>query len=266
MASEIDLERAHGGAARGRAGARVGLPRGRRPGRRPSRAAARRSSGSGLPSGAIARARGTAGRSPLVADARPFHWEFQPDRCPGGVPGRGRPPAERHGPDQRLQERRAQAPRRRDADRRALPVHERPRDRGRPGHGRHARATSGSSVDHPGRQRLRGRLGRRRVAVRSARGGGQDAGQLHPPRTAPVAVRPGDHQQPGRRPDRTAAGQPPRRRHARARRGDRVPQRLLLRARRPAGCAADRGPLPVRVGHGHRERDPGRRRSPTATR
>ena len=36
----------------------------------------------------------------------------------------------------------------------------------------------------PGRQRLRGRLGRRRVAVRAARGGGPDARQLHPARAA----------------------------------------------------------------------------------
>ena len=120
----------------------------------------------------------------------------------------------------------------------------------------------GVVVDHPSTERLRGRLGRRGVAVRAARGGGQDAGQLHPARAAPRPVRPGHHQQPRRRPDRPAAGEPPRRRDARAGRRDRVPERLLLRP--GAGPAARRGgPLPVRVGHGHRERaarrGPGRR-------
>ena len=47
-----------------------------------------------------------------------------------------------------------------------------------------------------------------------------------------------DHQQPGRRPDRAAAGEPARRRDARARRGDRLPERLLLR--HGAGSAARR--------------------------
>ena len=74
---------------------------------------------------------------------------------------------------------------------------------------------------------------------------------------APRPVRPGHHQQPRRGPDRPAAGQPARRRDARARGGDRVSQRLLLRpGARPA--AGSRGPLPARVGHGHRERDAGR--------
>ena len=56
---------------------------------------------------------------------------------------------------------------------------------------------------------------------------------------APGPLRAGDHQQPGRRPDRAAAGQPPRRRDAGPGRRDRVPLRLLLR-RAPAGCAAPR--------------------------
>ena len=99
----------------------------------------------------------------------------------------------------------------------------------------------GVVVDHPEPEHLRGRRGRRRVAVRAARGGGQDARQLHPARPAPGPLRAGHHQQPGRRPDRPPAGQPPRRRDARARRRDRVPQRLLLRDRaRPA--ARRRGP------------------------
>ena len=106
----------------------------------------------------------------------------------------------------------------------------------------------------PRAERLRGRRGRRRVAVRAARGGRQDARVLHPARPAPGPVRAGHHQQPRRRPDRPAAGQPARRRDARPGRPDRVPQRLLLRDR--AGpTARHRGPFPVRVGHGHRERD-----------
>ena len=77
---------------------------------------------------------------------------------------------------------------------------------------------------------------------------------LHAPRAAPQPLRPGDHQQPGRRPDRPPAGRPPRRGDADARGDDRIPQRLLLRHR--AGPAPrDRDPLPLRVGHGHGERD-----------
>ena len=76
----------------------------------------------------------------------------------------------------------------------------------------------GVVVDHPEPNVYEVAVGRRRVAVRAARGGGQDARQLHAPRPAPDPVRPGDHQQPGRRPDRPAAGRPPRRRDARARR------------------------------------------------
>ncbi len=73
-----------------------------------------------------------------MADARPFHWEFKPEPVPPrGLPDRGRPSAERLRPDQRLEERRPQAARRGDPDRRALPVHQRARDRGCPGHGRH---------------------------------------------------------------------------------------------------------------------------------
>ena len=175
-----------------------------------------------------------------MADAKPFHWEYQPEpvarevfRVEGGQPLSG------DRADQRRQERRAQAAGRRDPDRRALPVHQRPRDRGRAGHGRDA-ARPRRRRRSPGRQRLRGRLGRRRVAVRPARGGRPDARQLHAARAAPDPVRAGHHQQPGRRPDRPAAGRPPRRGDARARRLDRVPQRLLLRDRRPGGCAAAR--------------------------
>ena len=53
-------------------------------------------------------------------------------------------------------------------------------------------------------------------------------------------VRAGHHQQPGRRPDRPAAGRPPRRGDARAGRLDRLPQRLLLRDLARDGCAAPR--------------------------
>ncbi len=172
---------------------------------------------------------------------------------PGSVPDRGRPAAARDRSDQRLEERRAQAVRRGDADRRTLPVHERPGDRGRPRHGRDPARSRRRRRPSDG-QHLRGRLGRRRMAVRAPRGRGQDAGQLHPPRPAPGAVRPGHHQQPRRRPDRAAAGRSPRRRDALARCADRLPQRLLLRDR--AGPAPRHGgPVSVRVGHGHGERD-----------
>ena len=74
-----------------------------------------------------------------MADARPFHWEYRPEpvarevfRVEGGRPLNGTVR------DQRRQERRAQADGRRDPDRRALPLHERPRDRGRARHGRDA--------------------------------------------------------------------------------------------------------------------------------
>ena len=40
----------------------------------------------------------------------------------------------------------------------------------------------GVVVDHPGAEHLRGLRGRRRLAVRAARGGRQDARQLHPAR------------------------------------------------------------------------------------
>ncbi len=90
-----------------------------------------------------------------------------------------------------------------------------------------------------------------------ARGRGADARELHPAGAAAVAVRTGDHQQPGRRPDRPAAREPPRRRDAGPRRRDRVPLRLLLHA--GAGPAArGRHHLPAGDGDGHRERDAGR--------
>ena len=103
----------------------------------------------------------------------------------------------------------------------------------------------GVVVDHPAPNVYEVAVGRRRLAVRAARGGGQDARQLHPPRAAAGALRAGHHQQPRRRPDRPAAGRPPRRRDARAGRRDRLPQRLLLRARRPAACAAARSRFPL---------------------
>ena len=127
----------------------------------------------------------------------------------------------------------------------------------------------GVVVDHPAPNIYEVAVGRRRLAVRAARGGGQDARQLHPARAAAAALRPGDHQQPRRRPDRPPAGQPPRRRDARPGRRDRLPQRLLLRdGARPA--ARRRGPLPDRDRDGHRERDPrgdaGRRATPSSDR
>ncbi len=51
-------------------------------------------------------------------------------------------------------------------------------------------------------------------------------------------LRAGHHQQPRRRPDRPAAGRPARRCDAGAGRRDRLPERLLLRDRARAGCAA----------------------------
>src|SRR5262245_33676494 len=84
-----------------------------------------------------------------------------------------------------------------------MPDHERPGDRGRASHGRDA-ARPGRGRRPPRDERLRSRIRRRRVAVRAARGGGEDAGQLHAAGPAPCAVRPGDHQQPRRRPDRPA--------------------------------------------------------------
>ena len=110
-----------------------------------------------------------------------------PSRSPARVP-RSRAAAPLTGrADQRGEERRAEAARRRHPDRRALPVHERPRDRGRAGHGRHA-ARPRRRRRPPGAERLRGRLGRRRLAVRAARGRGQDARQLHPARAAADAA------------------------------------------------------------------------------
>ena len=92
----------------------------------------------------------------------------------------------------------------------------------------------------PGPEHLRDRLGRRRVAVRAARGGGQDARQLHPARAAPGPLRAGHHQQPGRRPDRAAAGRPARRRDARARAPRSSTATATTSRRRRVGCAAPR--------------------------
>ena len=182
-------------------------------------------------------------------------------RDPGGLPGRGRAAAVRVGGHQRRQERRSQDAGRGHPDRRALPDHERARDRGRAGHG--ADAHRDRRRGRPSRgQRLRGRRRRCRVAVRAARGRCQDARLVHAPRPFAGALRSRDHQQPGRRSDRSATGQPARRSDARTRCPDRVPQRLLLR-HRTRSAAWRGGPLSLRVGHGHGERDargdPGRR-------
>ena len=124
--------------------------------------------------------------------------------APGGVPDRGRSAAARDGACQRGEERRPEAARGRGPHRRAVPVRERARDRGRP---RHDRGPQGHRRGRgpPARRRLRGGGGRRRLAVHAARGRGQDARLVHPPGAAPRALRAGHHQQPGRRPDRAAA-------------------------------------------------------------
>jgi hypothetical protein len=68
-----------------------------------------------------------------------FHWEYQENALSGRLPGkRAAWPLAWPRPDQRQQERGAQAAGRRDADRGALPLHERARDRGRRGDGRGA--------------------------------------------------------------------------------------------------------------------------------
>ena len=61
---------------------------------------------------------------------------------------------------------------------------------------------------------------------------------VHPPRAAARPLRAGDHQQPGRRPDRPAAGRPPRRRDAGARAPRSTTATATTSRRRPAGCAA----------------------------
>ena len=193
--------------------------------------------------------------TPVVADAQPFHWEYRPGaRHAGDLPRRGRPAAGRHRADQRREERGPQAARGGDPDRRALPAHQRPRDRGRPRHGRDA-ARPRRRRRPPGADNVyevaAGDVEWLFVPLEAA---AKMRAELHPPRPAPGPVRAGHHQQPGRRPDRPPAGRPARRGDARPRRLDRVPQRLLLRDR-PGSSARRRGPFPVRVGHGHRERD-----------
>ena len=78
---------------------------------------------------------------------------------------------------------------------------------------------------------------------------------LHAARAAPGALRPGDHQQPRRRPDRAAAGRPPRRGDARRSAPTIDYRNGYYFATAPGRLRGDRDPLPVRVGHGHRERD-----------
>ncbi len=192
-----------------------------------------------------------------MADARPFHWEYTPEpvarevfRIEGGRPLEGtvRVSGAKNAALKLLAAAVLTGERCRFTN---VPEIEDVRvmvaDAGGPGRrGRPPRA-----------RRLRGGVRRRGLAVRPARGRREDAGQLHPPRAPPVALRPRDHEQPGRRPDRAAARQPARRRDARPRRGDRVPQRLLLR--QGAGPAPGRGRhVPVRLRHGDGERDPGR--------
>ena len=112
----------------------------------------------------------------------------------------------------------------------------------------------GVVVDHPAPKRLRGRRGRRRLAVRAARGGGQDARQLHAPRAAPGALRRVIISNPGG--DRI--GRRPVDLHVDAMRalGATIDYRNgYYFANAPGRLRGDGGPLPVRVGHGHRERD-----------
>ena len=115
----------------------------------------------------------------------------------------------------------------------------------------------GVVVDHPAAEHLRGRLGRRRLAVRAARGGRQDARQLHPARAAPGPLRAGHHQQPRRRPDRPAA----RSTSTSTRCAPSAPRSSTATAttspRRPAGCAAATVTFPHGDRHGHGERDAG---------
>ena len=158
MASEIDLEKAEEARREAERALETGFhegadlaPHG------PS--SSRRSSASASPSGATARVRGAADRPGLMADARPFHWEYRPEpvarevfRIEGGRP------LQRDGADQRGQERRPQAARGGDPHRRALPVHQRSRDRGRARHGRDAHRPGG-----------RRRPSRRRMSTRSPR-------------------------------------------------------------------------------------------------
>ena len=106
-------------------------------------------SGSASRSAGTARAPGAAPRS--MADARPFHWEFTPEvpppeafRIEGGRPLRGTVHVS-GAKNAALKLLAAATP-----DRRALPVRERARDRGRPRHGRGPRATSAwSSTTRP---------------------------------------------------------------------------------------------------------------------
>ena len=115
-----------------------------------------------------------------MADARPFHWEYNPEppppeafRIEGGRPLQGTvhvSGAEERGP---------QAAGRRLSSPGALPVPERPRDRGCAGPGRGAPGP-GRRRRPPRARRVRDRGGRRRLAVRPPRGGGQDACLVHP--------------------------------------------------------------------------------------
>ena len=230
--------RAQGG---GRAGARGGLRRARRPGpgARPhgARAAAhprRRAP----PPGGSARRRAWPPSEPVADHGR---RPPVPLGVPGSRPSSARPSASRAAPaarpraHQRRQERRPQAAGRGDPDRRALPVHQRARDRGRRASWSRRCATWASSSTTPAPNTYEvaaGDVDWLFVPLEAAAKMRASFILLGP---APGALRPGHHQQPRRRPHRPAAGQPPCGRDARPGRGHRLPQRLLLRARaRPA--------------------------------
>ena len=99
LAAEIDLETAQEARREAERALEGGLRGAGRPGRRPGRSSSRRCCASASPSAATARVRGSAAAmSRAMADARPFHWEYQPEPVAArGLPRRGRPAAERHG-------------------------------------------------------------------------------------------------------------------------------------------------------------------------
>src|SRR6267143_450465 len=100
-----------------------------------------------------------------MADAPPFHWEFTPEavtrevfRIEGGVPLHGEVPISGS----------------KNAALKMFAAATLTGDRGRPGHGRDPPRPRRRRRP-PGTERLRDRIGRRGVAVRAARGRGQDA-------------------------------------------------------------------------------------------